>query len=337
MTAVRLALVGAGGIAQTYLRLIASTRADEATLAAVVDTDAAAADRAARPFDVPTFTDPDAMLDAVEPDAVIVCTPPDTHASIASMALRRGISTLCEKPLTLSSATAVELVRASRESGALLSMAAKFRFVADVAEARRRLLAGEIGDAVQVENTFASVVPMDQRWNSDRARSGGGVIIDNGTHSVDLVRWFAGPISEVMAMEGPRMQPVDVEDNATVLTRSEDGATGRIELSWSLAIDEPWFLRVHGTDGAIDIGWRESRLRIDRGEWIRFGQGYDKLAAMGEQLRNFIAASAGREPLAVGVDDALASVEVIEAAYRSLVTQTFVPIAPPARRVELAS
>ncbi len=336
MSAVRLALVGAGGIAQTYLRLLGGTRPDEAVLVAVADPNAEAAERAVRSFGIPSFDDYRELLRVGDFDAVIVCTPPDTHADIAGDFLARGVSVLCEKPLTLSSASAHALVRAGRESGALLSMAAKFRFAADVAEARRKVLAGEIGDAVLVENTFAAVVDMRDRWNAIPDRSGGGVIIDNGTHSVDLVRWFAGPISEVMALEGPRMQPIDVEDNAQILTRSEAGATGRIELSWSLAIDEPWFMRVHGTDGAIDIGWRESRVRVDGGDWVRFGQGYDKLAAMGDQLRNFVAAVDGREPLAVGTDDAIASVEVIEAAYRSLQLEAFVPVQPP-RRVELVS
>ncbi len=336
MSAIRLALVGAGGIAQTYLRLIAAARPDEAVLVGVADPDPEAAECAARPFGLSPCADHHELLRAAAFDAAIICTPPHTHADIASDFLTAGVSVLCEKPLTLSSASAHTLVRTARESGALLSMAAKFRFAADVAEARRRLLAGEIGDAVLVENTFAAVVEMQTRWNADRVRSGGGVIIDNGTHSVDLVRWFAGPITEVMALEGPRMQPIDVEDNAQILTRSEAGATGRIELSWSLAIDEPWFMRVHGTDGAIDIGWRESRIRIDGGDWIRFGQGYDKLAAMGDQLRNFVAAVDGREPLVVGADDAIASVEVIEAAYRSLQLEAFVPVQPP-RRVELVS
>jgi predicted dehydrogenase len=337
VSAQRLALIGAGGIAQTYLRVLATLRPDEARLVAVADAVPELATRAASPFGVPAFSDHLELLDRVDVDAVIVCTPPNTHFDIATDFLAAGISTLCEKPLTIDLASAQSLVRTARESAALLSMAAKFRFVTDVSEARRRLLAGEIGDVVLVENTFAAVVPMDGRWNADRDVSGGGVIIDNGTHSVDLVRWFAGPITEVMAVEGPRVQDLAVEDNAQLLTRSAQGATGRIDLSWSLAIDEPWFFRVHGTAGAIDIGWMESRIRVDDGEWRRFGQGYDKLAAMGDQLRNFVAAADGREPLAVGVDDAIASVEVIEAAYRSLGVQAFVPVSPPPRRVELAS
>lgn len=337
MTVRRVALIGAGGIAQTYLRLFATIRPDEAVLVGVADCDLDAATRGARPFSVPTFADHREMLDLCSPDAVVICTPPDTHADIAAYWITSGVSVLCEKPLTLESSAAHALVRASRESAALLSMAAKFRFVADIADAHRRVQSGDIGDVVQVDNTFASVVPMDERWNSDRRRSGGGVIVDNGTHSVDLVRWFAGPITEVMAIEGPRVQDLEVEDNAQLVTRSASGATGRVDLSWSLAIDEPWFLRVHGTRGAIDVGWRESRVRTESGDWLRFGNGYDKLACMGEQLRNFVAAVDGREPLAVGVDDAIASVEVIEAAYRSLGSQGFVPVAPPTRRVELAS
>lgn len=338
MNPTRLAIVGVGGIAQAYLRLLADAGGAEASLVAVADTSPGAAERAANEFGVAAFDDHRVLLDHLDVDAAIVCTPPDTHTAIAADFLGAGISTLCEKPLTLDVASARHLIDLARTSGALLSMAAKFRFVADVAEARRRLLAGDIGDVVLVENTFASVVPMSGRWNADRARSGGGVIVDNGTHSVDLVRWFAGPITEVMAVEGPRVQPLDVEDNAQLLTRSAGGATGRIDLSWSLAIDEPWFLRVHGTAGAFDIGWKESRVRAGDADWQRFGAGYDKLAAMGDQLRNFVAAARGQEPLAVGVDDALASVEVIDAAYRSLGVQAFVPVSPPApRRVELAS
>jgi predicted dehydrogenase len=171
---------------------------------------------------------------------------------------------------------------------------------------------------------------MSSRWNSDPAVAGGGVLIDNGTHSVDIIRCCLGELAEVQAMEGNRIQFLPVEDTAKMFVRSRDGVLGSIDLSWSVSKELPYFLAIYGSSGTILVGWRQSKYRCagDQ-EWTVFGSGYNKIEAFQRQIANFAAAVRGEESLVVTPVDALASVQVIEAAYRSLARHQWEPIGEP--------
>jgi predicted dehydrogenase len=225
------------------------------------------------------------------------------------------------------------MLAVAASSSGVLTMASKFRYVEDVRQARDLVLSGQIGELILVENTFASRVDMADRWNSHAATSGGGVLIDNGTHSVDLVRYILGPISEVMAVEGRRIQGLAVEDTAQIFLKSSDGARATIDLSWSLNKEREWFLEIYGSAGTIQVGWARSRYRLeDSGEWVELGPGYQRQQAMRDQVKNFAAAILKGERLRIDATDAIASVEVIEAAYRSLQHDGWVGVDAPAVR-----
>jgi len=186
-------------------------------------------------------------------------------------------------------------------------------------QARSMIASGMLGDLVLFENAFSSYVDMNSRWNSKPEISGGGVLIDNGTHSVDLMHYFLGPLAEVHAREGKRSQGLLVEDTVHLFARSLSGVLCNIELSWSASRQRDSFLGICGSRGGISIGWKKSaRLDRTRGEWIPFGSGYQKIQAFRSQIENFSRAIRGQEPLLVTGDDALNSVSIIECAYKSL-------------------
>jgi predicted dehydrogenase len=276
------------------------------------------------------------MADEAELDAVIVCTPPVTHRDLCCDMLERGLHVLCEKPLAIDSGSAMEMISAADLRGLVFTMASKFRYVEDVAQAKALIAAGTIGEVVLFENVFTGQVDMTQRWNSDPAIAGGGVLIDNGTHSVDVTRYCLGELAEVQAMEGHRIQFLPVEDTAKMFVRSRDGVLGSIDLSWSVSKELPYFIAVYGSSGTILVGWRESKYRRSGdADWTVFGSGYNKVEAFKRQIENFAGAVRGDEALVVTPEDALASVQVIEAAYRSLARGGWEPIAEP--REELAA
>ncbi|MCB1005443.1 MAG: Gfo/Idh/MocA family oxidoreductase [Acidimicrobiales bacterium] len=333
-----LALVGAGRIAQSYVDVVAAS--DCVEVVAVADVDEAAAARLARRFgEARSFGSHRELLDAVDPVGVVIATPPATHGDIALAFLSRGVHVLCEKPLAVDVATAQRMIRAADEAGVLLTMAAKFRFAQDVTRARHIVESGILGDLMLFENAFTSRVDMSGRWNADPRIAGGGVLIDNGTHSVDIARFFLGPIGEVMAVEGKRTQQLDVEDTVRVFLRSVDGVIGSIDLSWSMDKSLDHYVSIFGTEGEIRVGWKGSSFRqVASPEWVSFGTGYDKVEAMGGAVRNFCHAILGEEPLLITADDALASVGVIEQAYASLAADHWVPVpaaatGAPARQV----
>jgi predicted dehydrogenase len=325
---VRFGLVGAGAIAQSYAQAFATSA--EAQLVAVADVRAEAARAMAEAFGVRAFTSHRSMANALKLDAVVICTPPATHAELCLYFLQRKVSVLCEKPLCIDSQTARTVIEAARRSSAKFTMASKFRYVEDVFKAKAIVSAGILGEIILFENAFTSRVDMTSRWNSQREVSGGGVLIDNGTHSVDLVRYFLGPIADVQVIEGKRSQGLPVEETIRIFVRSTEGVLGSIDLSWSINKEHESYINIYGSQGTLWVGWKESKYRQSGArDWVVFGQGYNKIQAFRSNIDNFARAIRGEEALLIGPDDALASVEVVEAAYADLQRSHWVTVGQP--------
>lgn len=311
-------IVGAGRIAQSYAQAFESC--ETAEMVAVADVDTAAARSLAEKFEgCRSYDSYEAMADGAALDAVVICTPPATHEEISLCFLKRKVHVLCEKPLSIGVASARRMLNAAEREGVMLTMASKFRYVEDVRRAKGLILSGVIGEVVLFENAFTSHVDMTARWNSNAEISGGGVLIDNGTHSVDITRYFLGPLADVQAVEGKRSQHLQVEETVRLMVRSIAGVLGAIDLSWSINKELDSYINIYGSRGVMHIGWRESKYRQWPGQdWIVFGKGYDKVQAFRSQIENFSQAINGVEALRITAEDALASVEVIEAAYAAL-------------------
>lgn len=325
---VRIGLVGAGAIAQSYLKVLENC--DFATLTAIADLRKQSAEAAAEAAGAKAFTKAESMLDSGLVDAVVVCTPPSTHTEIGMAVLERGLHLLCEKPLCTDVADALKLREAAAKQGVVMTMASKFRYCEDVVRTKSLIASGVLGRILRVETSFSAQVDMTNRWNSDPRASGGGVLIDNGTHSVDVIRYLLGPVAQVFALETKRFQDTKVEDTVDLFVVTEDGCPVRVDLTWSISKGAETYIDIYGSDGTVHVGWKQSRYRQNSGrDWVVFGQGYDKLAAFRANLRNFCMAIEGREPLLITADDAIASVEVIQRAYESLQRQAWVSVAPP--------
>jgi len=321
----RFGIVGAGAIAPSYVQALAGS--SRARLTAVADIRADAARVLAQKASCQAFSAYQVMAEKAGLDAVIICTPPATHPEITAYFLDRKIHVLCEKPLCIDSESARRMVDHAKRMGVKLTMGAKFRYVEDVIRAKSIVSSGILGEIILFENAFTSRVDMSKRWNSDPRISGGGVLIDNGSHSVDIMRYFLGPLAEVQVVEGKRVQVLPVEDTVRIFVRSTSGVMGSIDLSWSINKDLDSYVNIYGSRGTISVGWKESRFRQSSSpDWIVFGKGYNKVQAFRSQIDNFCKAIRGEEALLITAEDALASVEVIEAAYAALRQHPWIPV-----------
>lgn len=312
----RFGIVGCGRIAQSHLDALATL--PETKVNGIVEIRPDAGEAVAERFRCPlfqTYDDPE-FNDRI--DMAIICTPPNTHFTIAKHLLSQKVPVLCEKPLTISSDEARKLVSIAEQHDTLMMMASKFRYVDDVIKARGIVESGILGEIVLYENTFCGKVTMDDRWNSDKKIAGGGVLIDNGSHSVDIARYLLGPIREVQAQRGVPAQKLEVEDTVRLQFKTHKGVIGMVDLSWSINKEMDSYISLFGTEGTLHVGWAGSKYRQDgSSRWIPFGAGYDKVKAFRSQLENFIAAARGQQMPLITTRDALASVRVIEAAYAS--------------------
>ncbi len=317
MEPLKVGLVGAGGIAQAYVQALAGMEC--AKLVAVADVRGEAARALAEGLGGRAYESHAAMLKAEKLDAAVVCTPPASHPDICRDLLKKRVHVLCEKPLAITSASAVAMLDAAHASGAKLMMASKFRYAEDVIRAKSIVTSGILGEITLFENAFTSRVDMSSRWNSRADISGGGVLIDNGTHSVDLMRYFLGPLADLQVWEGKRSQGLAVEETVRIFVRSQGGVLGSIDLSWTIDKELDTYLNIYGSHGTVSVGWKQSRYRqSSTRDWVVFGKGYDKLQAFRAQLRNFCGVVRGEEMPLSTPEDALASVEAVESAYEAL-------------------
>lgn len=318
----RVGLIGTGGIGRAHAEAAAGLGDGALTAVADVDQGLAASVGAQHGVDALPV---DALADPERFDLVIVASPPVTHPAVVEPLLHAGVPVLCEKPIAVDLATAQRLAAVADETGTPLTMATKFRFVDDVAQTRDMIGTGELGEILKVEVTFAGRVEMAGRWNADPEVAGGGVLIDNATHGVDLVRHLVGDVVEVFTATGPAGQQVAVEDSATLLARTARGALAQIDVTWSYRRPSPVYCAVFGTLGSVEIGWAGAQATTATAAPVAFGSGYRKIDSLRANLAAVLDALAEVRPLPVSTRDAVAVASVIDAGYESAQRGTWIP------------
>jgi predicted dehydrogenase len=332
----RLALIGAGAMVQSYVSACAASL--RAELVAIADVDIARARKVAAQLRIPALASHGETLAIVPCDGVIISTPPKYHVEVAIDALRAGAHVLCGTPFAIGTLAARRMFAAADRSERVLTMTSPFRFVADVVRAKQMIENGLIGRLLRIRHIVKAPVDVTTRRNSRIQVSGEGALIDNGTHSVDIMRFIMGPITAAYAVDASVDERyVNCEDTAILFVRNAAGVVGTIHLSWVVGRGVPWHLWISGSEGTIRVGLRSSRLHRFGEDPVVFGSGYDEQAVFAAQLEHFADVILGAGKPAIARDDAIASVEVIEAAYDSLRRNAWSAVAPRPPEAPLAS
>ncbi|HZT07171.1 MAG TPA: Gfo/Idh/MocA family oxidoreductase [Chloroflexota bacterium] len=242
MCAVRVGIIGTGfgaAVQAPGFRCV-----DGAELVAVASSRIQRAQAVAQEFRLPhAFDDYRAMLRSVPLDLVSITAPPYLHREMTLAALEAGAHVLCEKPMAMNADEANEMLRKAERSGLVHAIDFEFRYIPARAALTRLLAAGAIGEPilVRVADLVHARVDQPYGWFFDRAR-GGGLLQAIGSHYIDAVRLWLGPIASVTAdlravrAERPRddgggHERVTADDTASVSLRLERGIFGRIDLS----------------------------------------------------------------------------------------------------------
>jgi len=247
---VRWLVAGIGDIVAK--RVLAAIQAEpRSRLAGFLTRDPAKAER----YGVRAWTDIHRALAESDADAVYIATPVFLHAPQTIASIKAGKHVLCEKPMALDYASAGEMVNAAADAGKLLGVAYYRRLYPKVARARELMEQGAIGQPVFVEATahdwFPSA-PGFRSWLADPAMAGGGPLRDVASHRIDLMNYLFGSPGRVCGQLSTMVQPVAVEDNATVLVEYEKGVRGMVDARWHSHIPRDEF-RIRGTDGELDL------------------------------------------------------------------------------------
>lgn len=275
MSKIKIALIGAGNIANAHLRSYQSV--GDAEIYAICDINEQRLNETADRFGIERrYTDVDTMLAALpELDAADVCVWNCNHAACAIKALNAGLHVLCEKPMAYNTEQAAQMLEAARRNNRLLMIGFVCRFEKESKIAMDFINKGYLGDIYYSKVLFTRRHGNPGGWFADKSRSGGGPVIDLGVHVIDLVRWLMGnprPVS-VYAVTYDKIgkrdylknavdyspkgasaeEPSTVEDFASAMIRYDNGAVTYLETSYSLNGPDEYRQELFGTKGGIDI------------------------------------------------------------------------------------
>lgn len=227
----RFGLIGAGAIGKIRADALAKSRVCE--LVAVTDLDEVRA-RAAAPG-AQFHSDANDLIAAEDVDAVIISTPPPLHEPLAVAAASAGKHALVEKPMAATPEACERMIRAAREAGTLLTVGYNHRYFAALKLVRDVVTSGEIGalSHVRAYTGHSGLAEFKAPWMYDKAVMGGGALMDNGTHIIDLVRYIMGDPTEVFGFATNKVWKLGVEDEGIALLKTASGITASIEASWN--------------------------------------------------------------------------------------------------------
>ena len=303
-----------------------------------------------------------------DPDVhVIDCVlPNDAHKQAVFATLQAGKSIYCEKPLALTGAEARELVQLAATSTGVLGMTFNYRFVPAIQKARQLVESGALGDIYRFHAEYLHTGYEDPSrplsWRMKRSRSGGGALMDLGSHLIDLVRLLVGEFAEVSATTKTYITSrpvskgsaetgiVDVDDAAWIQATMKNGALGTLTVSrFATGSADDLRLIVEGSKGAVRFDlmdanwlyWFDATRKSGEAGWTRLETiqtyegasvpaarsilGWDRTHAE-NQYQFLKAVVEGRAP-SPGIRDGLANNFVLDAAYTSAREQRWVPVA----------
>jgi len=195
-----------------------------------------------------------AVIDRPDVDVVVVATTHDWLAPISMRALDAGKHVLCEKPMSRTAREAEALLEASRKSGRALTIGFNHRYHPGIQRAHALAAAGSIGDLLFIRCRYGhgGRPGYEQEWRMNPAVSGGGELLDQGIHAIDLFRWFLGDLSEVIGVTATWAWQAPVEDNVFALFRSPGGQIASLHASWT-QWKNLFSFEVTGREGAVIV------------------------------------------------------------------------------------
>jgi len=342
---IKTAIVGAGLIGRKRAESLISCGQSN-WLAAVCDTNLDRAAALATAAGARALDDWRRILEIPGLEAVIAAAPNKFNAEIAVAALERGCHVLCEKPLGRNAREAERLNRVAVRRSRTLKTGFNHRHHPALRKARALVEAGGIGPLYYIRGVYGhgGRPGYENEWRADPEIAGGGVLLDQGVHVIDLSRWFLGEIREVYGQVRTAHWPMQVEDHVSMILRADGGRTACLEVSWTQwknrfqfeIFGEKGYLLIEGLGGSYGIeklvyGTRRADPETPGGyaggapdEEVDEFPGPD--ISWNEEWREFTGAILeGREPLGSG-RDGLQAARIIDAVYRSARLNTPVPV-----------
>ena len=259
------AIVGCGLIGQKRAKALAGAR-----LVACADVHRERADALARPSNAFATADWRAAVDRQDVDIVVVATMNDSLAEISRGAVEAGKHVIVEKPAARTVAELDTVIAAAAARGRLVRVGFNHRYHPALQKARELAAAGALGEMMFVRGRYGHGARpgYDREWRADPALSGGGELIDQGVHLIDLSRWFLGDFVTVTGFAHTFYWQMPVDDNAFMILRTAEERTAFLHVScteWKNLFS----LEIYGRDGKVQIDGLGGSYGVERATFYK--------------------------------------------------------------------
>lgn len=327
----KFAIIGAGVISPFHAKAI--TENENAELVAICDIEVEKAVKLGEEYGVnKTYKDYNDMLKEEEIDVVSICVPSGIHADVGVAAAKAGIHVLCEKPIDITSRKMSEMIEVCKENNVKLGVVYQRRLLDAAIITRKAIQEGKLGKIVLGDaylKYYRSPAYYESAgWRGTWDLDGGGALMNQGVHGVDLIQWMVGDVESVFAYAAPLVRDIKVEDTAVIAMKYKNGAFGVIQSTTSVYPGQETRFEIHGENGTIifgDSGFKEWKFldsdeEAPRAENVE-GGGDDPKAISEDGHFVFVddiikAIREDKEPLVSG-EEARKAVDLILAIYKS--------------------
>jgi UDP-N-acetyl-2-amino-2-deoxyglucuronate dehydrogenase len=320
------AVIGCGDVSAVHFEAVA--KLDGVTLVAVCDSDPQRLAAAAAAHGVQGFADHLSLLEAARPDVVHICTPHDQHASIAADCLERGVSVILEKPLAHTLAEGRRLVEAAEAGTAKIAVCFQNRYNATSRALSALLSSGELGAVLGASATVmwqrSAEYYQDRPWRGTWSGGGGGLMMNQAVHTVDLLQWLVGDVVAVRGNASTRFlgDAIEVEDTAEFVAQHANGVRSAFYATLANAFNAPVTLDVV-TEKAVlslrgDLTVSHADGRVDVVPERTSGSGGRSYWGVSHELliNDFYARLSDPEPFWISPAEAEKSLRIIKDVYR---------------------
>ena len=328
MKKLRIGIVGCGRI--SVMHLAAASALKEAELVACCDVKKERADEVAKKYGIQAYSSYEEMLSSERLDAVHICLPHHLHTKAAIYAFEKGVHVLSEKPMDVDLESAVKAVQTAKEKGVLYGVIFQCRYNNAAQLVKNAAKSGALGKIVSARSTLTWTRPdsyyQESDWKGTWDKEGGGVVIDQAIHSIDLVNWIVDSqvesVSCSMANRGHEI--VKVEDSAEGLITYKNGVRYGFYCMNNYGCDEPIEIRLYCEKAKVVFGYDDAYIYYHDGrveeahqgsvEEVEGGKDYWGFQH-GRQIEQFYRACLGLEPLEISGEEALKTHRLIMEIY----------------------
>ncbi|HHO56629.1 MAG TPA: Gfo/Idh/MocA family oxidoreductase [Trueperaceae bacterium] len=324
---IKVGIIGVGGIAQRHFDGYNNTDTEVIAIADINKDNLAKRQNAwGIPF---AYEDYNELLARDDIQAVSICTPNAVHHPAVMAAAKAGKHILCEKPISLSLELAQEMIDASKKAGIIFQIGHHLRSVQAVIMAKKLIEDGVIGKInfarFRQAHDWAGAKTVSPAFGSIEL-AGGGTLLDNGCHMMDLSRYLVGQTKELYASMDSLKFDCEVEDTSLVTLHFENGAIGSVENAWTATGWEEAFW-IYGNNGSLEYTNRYGPAKLRLSKRISPNTEWDKPDIIEYDLQgnqghaagvaNFIEAIKGNRDVICTGEDGLEAVKLILRAYES--------------------